>query len=306
MRVIPIMRPATLVHAPEPAPAGPVAGPGAACYIDPMRQAVVVTMVVVGVLGGAVGPARAEPPANAAGYAVFGIASVTVGAKGRVDGDVGCLFAELALGQGTRVSGSAAAPAIALRRRARANGGYYCGTITGTGDACAALPNPLIAGPEIVLAQPGNLDVSASRKTKATAPLSAGAYGALSVGTAAHVTLAGGSYEFDSVEVRSRGRVQCLAACDVTVRGAVRLGQAVRFGAADGVDPAGVVLRVAGAEAKTAVEVKSRAAVRGTVYAPSGDVRIGAGARIAGAIVGNDVVVGPRARLDGPAAGGAP
>jgi hypothetical protein len=42
--------------------------------------------------------------------------------------------------------------------------------------------------------------------------------------------------------------------------------------------------------------------VQGTIYAPSGDVVVGAGARISGAVVGLTVSIGPRARLTGPSA----
>jgi cytoskeletal protein CcmA (bactofilin family) len=259
-------------------------------------------MVAVGAVSGSGAPAAAAPPSSATAYAVFATSGVEIGAKGRVDGDVGCLFAEVSLGRGTRATGAAAAPAITLKRGARASGGYFCGTIAGTEDACSTLPNPLISGPPIVLAEPGNLNVSASRRAEVTSPLPPGTYGTLTVGTAASVPLAGGTYDFAAIEIRSRGRVECLAACDVRVQRDVRLAQAVRFGAVDGLDPASVTLQVGGLDSKTAVSVKSRARVQGTIYAPSGDVVVGAGARISGAVVGLTVSIGPRARLTGPSA----
>src|SRR5262249_46613984 len=122
-------------------------------------------------------------------------------------------------------------------------------------------------------------------------------------GTASEMTLAGGGYQFESMDVGARARVVCVAACDVTVRGAVKVGQAARLGAADSIAPDGVVVRVAAQGQSTAVDVKSPGQGPGPMYAPSGDVKPGAATKVIGAVVGNSVTVGPRARLQGPPAG---
>jgi cytoskeletal protein CcmA (bactofilin family) len=263
-----------------------------------MRRAAVWMVVALG----AGGPAAAAPPTDVRAYAAFGIDRVTIGAKARVTGDVGCLFEELSLGQGTRVTGAAAAPTIRLRRHARVTGDVFCAALVGTSDSCQPLPNPFIDGPTIVLAQPGVLDVSTPPRATADAPLPAGAYGRLTLGAASHLTLAGGGYQFESIELKSRARLVCAAACEVTVRGAVVLGQATRLGAADGV-AAPVVLRIAASGTSTALDARSRAIVGATVYAPNGDVRLGASTRLTGGLVGHRVTIGPRARVQGPAAG---
>jgi hypothetical protein len=236
-------------------------------------------------------------------YAVFGITRVDVGGKGRVVGDVGCLLDEASIGKSTHVTGAVAAPTVALARHASATGGYFCATVTGATDACMAIPNPLVDAPTIVIATPGNLDVSASRRTKGKSPLAAGAYGKLSAGTASQVMLAGGTYQFESITVGARAKVLCLAACDVTVHTTVTLGGASQLGAADGVAPSGVVVRVAGSGTGTAFTAKSRARVFASVYAPSGDVKVGSASRVTGALVGSTVSVGARARLTGPSGG---
>ena len=246
----------------------------------------------------------AAPPSDALAYAVFAIQKASVGSRARVQGDVGCLFDVLSIGQGTRITGIAAAPTITLRRGGRATGGYYCGTLEGSSDTCMPPPNPLIAAPAIVLVGPPNFtDVSVAKRTKATAPLGAGSYGKLAIGTAAELTLAGGTYQFEAIDLASRARLVCLAACDLTVRGAVTVGQASRLGAGASVPIAGVVVRIAAQGQTRALDAKSRAQIRGTVYAPSGDVKIGAAAQVTGGLVGNTVSVGPRARLQGPAGG---
>lgn len=243
---------------------------------------------------------RAEPPSDAGAYAVFAIQRATIGGRARVQGDVGCLFDALALGPGTRVTGAAAAPMIVLRRRARAAGGYFCTTLDGAA-TCATLPNPLIASPEIVLVgAPSNVDVSAAKRTKASSPLAPGSYGRLSAGAAAEVTLAGGDYQFESIDLAARARLLCLAACTLTVRGRARVGQAGRLGAGEGVAPDTVALRIAGQGERTALDARSRAQIRGAVYAPSAEVKVGAASRVTGSLVGDTVVVGPRVRLQGP------
>src|SRR5262245_38892812 len=95
--------------------------------------AVTVASMVFGVAG-----ALAAPPTTALGYAGFGLDRVELGAKSRVQGDVGCLFDQLAIGPGTHISASAAAPAITLGRSVRAGDGYFCATISGADEPCMA------------------------------------------------------------------------------------------------------------------------------------------------------------------------
>jgi hypothetical protein len=241
-------------------------------------------------------PVAAAPPTDVLAYAVFGIERVSIGAKTRVEGDAGVLFDVLEVGRRSRVLGTAAAPTIALKRQASASE-LYCGTVTGGAATCEPLPNPLIDGPAIVLAMPGNLDVSAARGSRTTQPLAAGAYGRLDVGSAARVTLAGGRYQFESIDIASRGKVLCQSACELIVRTRVVIGQAARLGADDGVSSADVILRIAAQGTATALDAANRAKLLTSVYAPSGDVKIGAAAGVTGAVVGNVVTIGPRVRL---------
>jgi hypothetical protein len=259
--------------------------------------------VVAGVVAAA-STARAQPPGDVLAYAVFAIQNVSVGSRARVTGDAGCLFGELALGQSTRLTGQAAAPNIRLRNRARATGGFFCSAIAGRNVTCAPLPTPLVQSPTfVVVGSPSNVDVDVAKKSKSTSPLSAGAYGALTAGPASEVMLAGGTYQFESIELGARARFLCLAACDVTVRGRLRIGQAGRLGAADSRPASDAIFRVAAAGERVGFEAKSRVQIRGTIYAPSGDVKLGAAVKQSGAVVGNAVTIGPRARLQGPSGG---
>ena len=246
--------------------------------------------------------ARAEPPTDASAYALLAIERATVGAKARVQGDAGSVSEALSLGNGTRITGAVAAPSVTLGKNARVAGGFFCITLEGATDGCMPFPNPLVATPTIVLVgPPSNTDVSAARKTKGTTPLAAGTYGALTIEKAAEMSLAGGTYQFESITLAARAKLLCRAACVVTVRGRVTIGQATQLGAGDGVAPGDVVLRIAAQDESTAFEAKSRARLRASVYAPSGEVTIGSAAKITGGLVGSRVTVGSRARLQGPA-----
>ena len=265
-----------------------------------MRQLAVWLGLVVVVTGRS---AVAAPPTDAFAYAVLATERVDLGGKGRVQGDVGCLSSTVSVGPGTKVTGVAAAPSITLGKNARVSGGFFCSTLEGSADVCMPLPNPLVATPTIVLVgAPSNSDVSAAKRSKSTTPLAAGAYGKLTVGGAAEMTLAGGTYQFESISVGARGKLLCRAACDVTVRGRIEVGQATQLGAAKEVAPAGVIFRVAGQGESTALSAKSRATIRGTIYAPSAKISIGGATRVAGSLVGGDVSVGSRARLQAPTA----
>jgi hypothetical protein len=165
-----------------------------------------------------------------------------------------------------------------------------------------AFPSPLVATPPIVVVgPPSNGDVSAAQRSKSTTPLAPGTYGRLTVGSAAQLSLAGGSYQFESISLGKRAALLCRAACDVTVRGRVDAGQTSRLGAADGLAPEAVVLRIAGQGESAAFAAKSRVTVRGRVYAPSGRVAVGQAAKVTGALVGDTVEVGSRTRVQGPA-----
>jgi len=260
-----------------------------------MRQLAVWLGLVVAVTGRS---ALAAPPTDAMAYAVLGTERVSIGVKGRVQGDVGCLSTTLAVGAGTKVTGVAAAQAITLGKNARVAGGVFCATVEGSTDACMALPSPLVPPPTIVLVgAPSNTDVSVAKRSKSTTPLAPGVYGALTVGGAAEMTLAGGTYQFESIDVASRGKLLCRAACDVTVRTRVSVGQATQLGAAKDVASSGIVFRIAGQNASTGFAAKSRAKIRGSIYAPNSGVSIGSASNLTGAIVGGDVQVGSRARL---------
>src|SRR5689334_16458155 len=106
-----------------------------------MRQ-LAVWLGLVAVMAGR--SALAAPPTDAMAYAVLGTERASIGAKGRVQGDVGCLSTMLAIGAGTKVTGTAAAQAITLGKSARVSGGVYCATVEGSTDACQALPSPLV------------------------------------------------------------------------------------------------------------------------------------------------------------------
>lgn len=254
------------------------------------------SVLAVALVGGL---ARAQAPTDVQAYAVFGLAETTLSSRSNVQGDVGCLADVLELSQRTKVSGAAVAPTVRLRDGAKASGGYFCNTMEGSNGACMTMPGPFTIEP-MTVTTPGNLDVSAPKGTKTTGPLAPGAYGKLTIGTKAQATLAGGSYTFSAIVVGRRAKLLCLAACDVLVQGNVRVREDSQLGAASGVPASGVTFQIASQGQKSALDTRKRVTIGGSIYAPSGDVRLGSQSKLTGGLVGNAVTLGPRVHVTGP------
>jgi len=247
------------------------------------------------VTGLAAGAEQAAPVPGA--YAILGLERVTVRAGARIEsGAVGAYRGEVRLGPGVRVDGTVAADTIRVAPGARV-ADLFCRLIVGPERfSCGALSVPVVdlsALPIVqVLAGAADLRVPAAART---APLAAGAYGAVRVGTRGRLLLAGGDYAVRSVTVATRGRLLCAAPCRVQVEGRIVLRGRALVGPAGPVD--GVRLSVEG----DAVVTGPRAIVAGSVYAPGGEIRLGSRGRSTGSLVGRSVVVGTHARVTGGA-----
>lgn len=246
--------------------------------------------------------ARAQAPTDVQAYAVFGLAEAKISSRANVQGDVGCLADVLELGQRSKITGAAVAPTVRLRSGARASDGYFCNTIEGSNAACMTMPSPFTIAPMSVTT-PGNLDITAPKGTKTTGPLAPGAYGKLTVGNEAQATLAGGTYTFSTITVGRRAKLFCLAACDILVRGSVRVREKSQLGAGNGVAASSVQFQIASQGEKVALDTKKRTTISGSVYAPSGDIRLGSQSKLTGGLVGNAVTLGPRVHVTGPGGG---
>jgi hypothetical protein len=245
------------------------------------------------------GAQQAPPTLDA--YAVFGLENVAlhVGAQ-VVAGAVGANRGSVRLGAGVRVAGSVAADTIRIGPSVRA-GSLFCRLATGPRRlTCGALTVPVVDVATLPLVQvvSGAADVRVPAGA-ATAPLAAGAYGAVRVGPRGRLLLAGGSYAFRSIGIAPRGRLLCAAPCRLSVEENVVLGSHALLGAAAPLDAHAVRLDVEASGHRVGFAARPRATIAATVYAPQSAVVLASGVRASGALVGRTVTAGAGARIDG-------
>ena len=265
-----------------------------------MRRALVCAVAVSAV---AVGGLRARavngPSTTPAGYAVLGLEDVTLREGVRVEaGDVGANVGTVILGRGVMVAGSVAADTIRLVRSARA-GQLFCVVIEGPRKfSCQTVSVPIIDPANLGLVQvlPGaaNIDL---RPRQRTAPLPAGSYGTVRVGARAFLVLAGGTYTFESIRLRTRSRLLCAADCRLGVEGRVRLGRAAHVGTTTSEGTVSVRIEVQAHGHEPAVVAGPGSTIDAGVYAPAGGVVLGTAGQFTGSFIGRTVTVGPHAQV---------
>jgi hypothetical protein len=249
-----------------------------------------------------VATAAQAPPAPAA-YAILGLDDVTLGPGVRVEqGDVGANRGEVTIGAGARVAGSVAADTIRVRAGARV-ADLFCRLVIGPERfGCGALASPVVDVASLPLVQvvAGAAEVRVPAHAR-TAPLAAGAYAAVRVGTGGRLLLAGGDYAVRSIALGRGARLLCAGACRIAVEGRLVLrGHAVLAPAAP-LDAHAVRIDLERGGAG-AVVAGPGATIAGSIYAPSGDVVLGAGGRYTGGFVGRSVAVRADAHVTGASA----
>lgn len=225
-----------------------------------------------------------------------------LGGRTRVTGTIGVNGGDgtARLGAGADVAGTVVAESVALGRRAEADR-LVCTLVSGGEGTCETLVLPLVpaASLPIVQVDPGPEDVVLPKRSR-RAPLPAGRYGRLELGAKSTLSLSGGEYAFDEVRIGARSTVVCTAPCRIGIRGALQIAQGARLGPEALDRPADVIVSVQSAGAGAAVSGKSRVALAGLFYAPSGDVRVGQASRVEGSLVGRRVTIGSRTRVSAP------
>jgi len=105
--------------------------------------------------------------------------------------------------------------------------------------------------------------------------------------------LAGGSYQMRSIRLARAARLVCIDDCRITVAENVRLARRAQLGAAQGLGArrARVDITSALADGTPAFFTAPRAIVAATIFAPGGDVVLGAHGEYRGAYVGRSVWV---------------
>ncbi|MCC6669411.1 MAG: hypothetical protein IT375_37080, partial [Polyangiaceae bacterium] len=241
-----------------------------------------------------------------AGGTTTGNVAVIDAAPGAVLAD----SAEVVVGAGATLSGSARANRVRVRLGGTVDGDVLTnaltnlGTVTGSVITPLALPLPLSV-PELPAIAPGTADVTLAPRQDLT--LTAGAHRNVTLGLGTQsdptvLTLAGGVYHFESVSLAGWSVLQCAAPCEVRIATRLHAGLASTLGPAPGAGlaPADVQVHVAGINGTTgALGAVPKAAVFGLastlaarVHTPNGTLWVQAGSAVTGTLVARDLQLG--------------
>jgi len=270
---------------------------------------VVLTMLL---LGGVPGLARAQSQPALNGYAVLGLQSVRIGPGARVQpGAVGVTAGSIRLAGAAAVPGSVVGDTIRVARRTQV-GRLFCNVVSGGrfgpgvvggpvvgggGDAaCRKLTTPVVDPALLapVTGAPGTQDLTVAARS-VTSPFAAGSFGAVVVRRGGVLQLAGGSYQMRSIRLARAARLVCVDDCRITVTEKVRLARRPQLGAAQGLGArrARVDMTSTLADGTPDFLAAPRAIVAATIFAPNGDIVLGAHGEYRGAYVGRSVWVRP-------------
>jgi hypothetical protein len=174
--------------------------------------------------------------------------------------------------------------------------------------ACGALSGPPVDANllPLVAVFPGSKRVT-PRSLRPQQILEPGAYGRLVVPFGQTLTLAGGVYDVRSVHVGETAVLECRSNCTLRARREVLLSPSAEV--------RGVTTSGTAATVKFLIQAVGRgiafraglgAKFTGTVYAPTGAIRLGAAGTYSGAFIGGDIEVGEGVRVTGPSSSPTP
>lgn len=269
-----------------------------------MRSAAVAALLAVGLAPGMLRAQTPMPP-GLSEYAVLGLSGVRIRRGSRVlSGAVGSVGGEVRLGREVRVANVVAGPTVHLGLASR-TGTLFCHFVSGppTLPLCNAFTDPLVAPALLVPVAPvpGTTDLRLPPHT-GTAPVPAGSFGDVRVGAGSVLQLSGGAYAVRSLRIGRQGRVVCTSDCRIGVLGPVRLRRGAELGAASPQRARTARVDIAATGPLPAFVARARAGVSATIFAPAGDVVLGALGSYRGAFIGRMVAVGPGATVRGASA----
>ncbi len=274
-----------------------------------------IALLVAGVLGAAT-PLAAQSQPELQRYGVLGVESVRIGPDTRVQpGAVGATAGSVRLAARAAVPGSVVADSVRVAKSTRV-GRLFCRLVAGGPFGPGVVGGPTVNGSPVpacrelavpvvdpallapVAVAPGPDDLVIPART-GSAPVAAGAFGAVTVGRGALLQLAGGTYQMRAIRLARGARLVCLEDCRLGVAESVRLARRAQLGAAKRLVRANRVrVDIAGAgDEPFAFRTASKAIVAGTIFAPTGALLLGSGGDFRGAFVGRSVTLRPRARV---------
>lgn len=256
-------------------------------------------LIAGALLGGGTGARADDQPRALGSFALLGLEDVTLGAGATIEsGNVGANRGAVTIGTRADVSGAVLADTVTLAGGNRL-GPLFCRFVRGPlRFGCTSLVAPVVDVSHLSFVQvlPGTADVAVPRRTS-TAPLPAGAYGRITVAARGRLLLAGGTYDLLSLDVHPRGQALCASRCEIRVRERTTLRRHASLGVVRPLTATALRLDVESQGPRPAFVAGARTSVGGTVYAPGGDIVLGARGRYDGAFVGRTITVGSHARV---------
>lgn len=163
----------------------------------------------------------------------------------------------------------------------------------GTYTAVKPFPSNLPALPAIAAVQPGTTPVTVA--SGVTTTLQPGAYGAVQVsGT---LTLAGGTYQFQSLDIWTNGRVEAANGVRLRIKGHLYLSSSTKLRT----NPVGLardfLVEVAGGDSNTAVMTDSQTEVHALITAPTGQMVFHPFTSARGAFIAKEILVNADAKV---------
>jgi hypothetical protein len=240
-----------------------------------------------------------QPPPTANSYTILGLEGARIQDRARVEpGNVGTNRGTFHLGARVQITGSVAADTVRARAGTQSEH-FFC--LLGIGPViCEPLSAPVVDAASLPLVQvmPGAADIRVPAGANTT-PLEAGAYGVARVGARGRLTLAGGDYTMRSLSIAPRGRLLCAAPCHVSVLERVIVRQRALIGATAPYGAGDVSIQVEADDGKPVFSARSPSSVAASVYAPNGNIILGADGTYEGRFIGRTIRVGQRARVKG-------
>jgi len=261
-----------------------------------MRSSIIALLAL-----GLAGPSRAQTqlPPQLSEYVVLALDDATIRRETRVlSGAVGAVGGSVHVGRAARTN-LVAAPTVQLAAASRI-GNVFCHLVSGppTLPSCRAFTDPIV-DPALLLpvsVVPGADDIRLPRHT-GTAPVPAASFRDVRIGAGSVLQLSGGTYAMRSLRIGRNARLECVSDCRIGIVGPVRLRSGARLGAAAPSRANTVRIDIDPTAPAPAFIARARAIVSATIFAPAGDVILGALGTHRGAFIGRTVVVGHNATL---------
>jgi len=173
------------------------------------------------------------------------------------------------------------------------------------GEEHTPLEFPVAREPEFEPGTPGGEDVTV--KPWRTRILDPGSYGKVTVRSKGRLILSGGQYHFSDLKVGLIGAVECAGGSEIYVQDRVLFGLGAKLhpSASANIDATDIVLYVGGSNGNKgalwsiaqAVRIGLGTNIKANIYAPNGTLSIGDRAKMRGAFIARDIVVGSRASV---------